>query len=130
MPGPLCKPIYWVGSSLKDLREFPEDPRYDVGVALRVAQQGGKHPNAKPLKGFGSADVLEIVTNDEGGTYRGVYTVRFSGTIYVLDAFQKKSKIGIETPKADIDRIKGRLKQAEALDAEAKSEARSGKRKH
>jgi phage-related protein len=84
-----------------------------MGFALFLAQQGGKHADAKPLRGFGGAGVLEIVEDHRGDTYRAVYTVRFAGRIYVLHAFQKKSKSGIETPKAEINLIKSRLKRAE-----------------
>lgn len=91
---------------------MPEDVKDIFGHALDLAQAGLKHEDAKPLKGFGSAGVLEVVENDEGGTYRAVYTVRLRGWIYVLHCFQKKSTKGIETPKADIDLIKSRLKDA------------------
>ena len=83
-----------------------------MGFALYQAQTGGKHVDAKPLKGFGGAGVLEIVA-DEAGAPCGVYTVKFAGAVYVLDVFQKKSKKGIKTPQEDINRIKTRLKAAE-----------------
>ena len=73
------------------------------------------HPDAKPLKGFGSAGILEIVEDWRGNAYRAVYTVRFANAIYVLHCFQKKAKHGIETPKPDMDLIRERLKEAEAL---------------
>lgn len=107
------KPIFWIGSALDDIKEFPEDVRRAVGFALYQAQGGGKHVNAKPLKGFGSAGVLEVVEDDDGNTYRAVYTVKFAGAVYVLHTFQKKSKHGISTPKREIDLIKERLKRAE-----------------
>jgi phage-related protein len=78
-----------------------------------LAQHGGKHSQAKPLKGFGSAGVLEVVEDDDGNTYRAVYTVKFANAIYVLHCFQKKSNKGIETPKQDIDLIRDRLKFAQ-----------------
>ena len=109
---PPRKPIKWVGSSKKDLKEMPEDVQDVFGFALGLAQAGQKHDAAKPLKGFGSAGVLGVVESDEGGTYRAVYTVRLDHWIYVLHCFQKKSTKGIETPKADIDLIKSRLKDA------------------
>lgn len=84
-----------------------------MGQALDIAQWGRKHPDAKPLTGFGGASVLEVVEDYDGDTYRAVYTVRFAGAIYVLHAFQKKSKKGITTLKSDIDLIKSRLKKAE-----------------
>jgi phage-related protein len=85
-----------------------------MGYALYVAQLGDKHRDAKPLRGFGSAGVLEIVSDHQGDTFRCIYTVRIAGSVYVLHAFQKKSKIGHETPKAEIDLIKRRLRDAES----------------
>ncbi len=107
------KSLFWVGSSRADLRAFPEEVRHVIGFALYQAQAGGKHIAAKPLKGFGGAGVLEIVEDHDGSTFRTVYTVKFAGAVYVLDAFQKKSKKGSKTPQRDIDRIKKRLKTAE-----------------
>jgi|SRR6516164_1510409 len=106
------KPVRWIGRSLEDLRRFPEDVRRRVGVALWEAQLGAKAGYAKPLKGFGSAGVLEIVDDFDGNSYRAVYTVRFAGMVYVLHAFQKKSKKGIETPKSELHLIEQRLKRA------------------
>lgn len=106
------KPLHWVGSSRDDIREMPEEVKDEFGHALDQAQAGEKHPSAKPLKGFGSAAVLEIVADDVGGTYRAVYTVKFAAAVYVLHVFQKKSKKGIATPKAEIDKVKRRLKIA------------------
>ena len=80
-----------------------------------MAQQGGKHRDAKPLKGFGGAGVVEIVTDYRGDTFRAVYTVRLAGAIYVLHVFQKKSKRGSETPKADMKLIEQRLREAEKI---------------
>jgi phage-related protein len=108
----LLKPVEWIGSSRDDLREFPEDVQQIMGFALYRAQLGKKHPDAKPLKGFKGAGVLEIVENFDGDTYRAVYTVKLEGIVYVLHAFQKKSKQGIATPKQDIDLIESRLKRA------------------
>src|SRR5262245_33903244 len=79
----------------------------------RLAQRGEKHPDAKPLKGFGGAGVLEVVEAYDGDTYRAIYTVKFASIVYVLDVFQKKSKRGNKTAKHDIERIKARLKMAE-----------------
>ena len=83
-----------------------------MGFALYLAQIGDKHPQAKPLKGFGGAGVLEVVEDHDGETYRATYTVRFAHAIYVLHVFHKKSKRGTATPKADIDLIKKRLRDA------------------
>jgi len=106
------KPLKWVGSSKRDLDRMPEDVKDVFGHAIDVAQAGGKHPDAKVLAGFGSAGVLEVVEDFLGDTYRAVYTVRFTGWVYVLHCFQKKSKSGIRTPKADLDLIRTRLKAA------------------
>jgi phage-related protein len=106
------KPVEWVGSARDDLKAFPGDVVREIGHALYVAQIGGKHPSAKPLTGdkeFKGAGVLEIVEDHDGSAYRAVYTVKFAGAIYVLHAFQKKSKRGIATPKSDIELIKRRL---------------------
>jgi phage-related protein len=107
------RPLFWVGSSRRDLREFPEPVKDVIGHALFIAQLGGKHQDAKPLKGFGGAGVLEFVEDFAGDTYRAVYTVRFADAVYVLHAFQKKSKKGVKTPQKDLDLIKERLTRAE-----------------
>ena len=109
------KPIAWVGSSKKDLMALPLEVRKFFGHALDFAQRGDKHDAAKVLKGFGGAGILELVDNDQDGTYRAVYTVKFAKAVFVLHCFSKKSKRGIETPKEDIDIIRARLKVAEAL---------------
>ena len=106
------KPPFWVGSARNDLLGFPETVKNDLGVALSVAQFGGKHPKAKPWKGQG-AGVLEIVGDYRGNTFRAVYTVRFEGAIYVLHAFQKKSPSGIRTAQTDVDLIARRLRSAQ-----------------
>jgi phage-related protein len=107
--------LRWIGSAKKDLLAMPDEVQQSFGFALYNAQVGLLHPDAKPLKGFGSAGILEIVEDWRGNAYRAVYTVRFAQTVYVLHCFQKKSKHGIETPKADIDLIRARLKEAEAM---------------
>lgn len=91
---------------------MPRGVKLAVGAALAGAQLGGKSPIAKVLKGFGDASLLEIIEDDSGGTYRAVYTVRFAGVVYVLHAFQKKSKSAIKTTRADIALIKQRLNAA------------------
>jgi len=107
------KPLEWIGSSRKDLGAFPEDVKDVMGFALHLAQTGGKHKDAKPLKGHKGAGVLEIIDDYDGDTYRAVYTIRFEEAVYVLHAFQKKSKSGISTPKEDTRIINQRLKTAE-----------------
>ncbi len=106
------KPLFWVGSSKKDLLGMPEQVVDVFGYALYLAQSGNKHQQAKPLKGFGSAGVLEVVEDYDGSTYRAVYTLRFINAVYVLHCFQKKSRKGIETSKADKDMMVARLKLA------------------
>jgi phage-related protein len=117
---PSLKPVNWVGSSRKDLREFPDPVRDHFGYALYVAQCGGKHRDAKVLSGFGGAGVLEIVKNYHGDTFRVVYTLRHAGAVYVLHVFQKKSKTGRETPRRDVDLIRQRLREAEQIVEERK----------
>src|SRR3954464_5251679 len=109
------RPLSWVGASLKDLSAFPEEVKDVMGYALHLAQVGEKSPAAKPLKGFGGAGVLEVVDDFDGDTYRAVYTVKFAGAVYALHAFQKKSRKGSQTSKADIAKVKARLKQAEEI---------------
>lgn len=106
------RPLTWIGSSLDDLRGFPERVREHVGFALYQAQLGLKHSDAKPLAGLGPG-VLEVVSDLRSDTWRAVYTVRFREAVYVLHAFQKKARKGIATPKADVDLIRRRLKAAE-----------------
>ena len=106
------KPVHWVGSSKEDLSAFPDEVKRRVGGALWDAQVGRKAPFAKPLKGFGSGSVLEVVDDFDGDTYRAVYTVRFREVVYVLHAFQKKSRHGIQTPKHEIELVRQRLKRA------------------
>lgn len=106
------KPVRWIGNSRDDVRAFPEPVRLRVGGALWEAQTGRKARWAKPLKGFGGAGVLEVVDDHDGDTYRAVYTVRFADVVYVLHAFQKKSKSGIATPRHEIALIEQRLKRA------------------
>jgi phage-related protein len=104
--------VVWVGSSLEDLRAFPEEVQQTMGYALYLAQVGDKHPDAKPLKGFSGAGVLEVTVDHVGDTYRAVYTLTLRDTIYVLHAFQKKSKHGIATPQRDLELVRQRLRRA------------------
>lgn len=109
----VLKPLFWVGSALEEVRAFPLAVRRQIGFALYLAQTGGKHMDAKPLKGFGGAGVLELVESHAGNTYRGVYTVKLAGAVYALHAFQKKSKKAVQTPKQHLDLIRERLRRAE-----------------
>lgn len=112
----LARPLIWIGSSRKEYLEFPAKVQDSFGFELFLAQTGQHPPSAKPLRGLGSGTV-ELVDNFDGDTYRAVYTVRFESAVYVLHAFKKKSKQGIKTPQSDIELIKRRLREAEAVDA-------------
>ena len=105
------KPLHWVASAKKDYQTFPEEVQNEMGYAPGLAQLGAKHPNAKPWKGDGPG-VFEVVEDHRGDTFRAIYTVRFAEVIYVLHAFQKKSKSGIKTPQEDVKLIGERLKRA------------------
>lgn len=118
------KPLRWVGSSKRDLKKFPAEVQDEFGFALHLAQIGKRALSAKPFKGLGG--VVELVENHDGDTFRAMYTARFSGVVYVLHAFQKKSKTGIKTPRQDVDLIRRRLQAAEALHA-ATEEEENGK---
>ena len=108
---PARKPLIWVGDSLEMVKSFPDTVRGEIGAALYRAQLGGKHVSAKPLRDIGPG-ILEVVSDHRGDTFRAVYTVRLAGRVYVLHAFQKKSKTGIATPKSEIELVKQRLKRA------------------
>jgi len=110
---PREKPVQWVGSAKKDYQTFPAAVQDEMGYALGLAQLGARHPHAKSWKGEGPG-VLEIVEDHRGDTYRAVYTVHFADVVYVLHAFQKKSKSGIKTPQEDVKLIGERLKRARA----------------
>ena len=109
----VAKPLFWIGSSRKDVQSFPVEVKKTVGFALWLAQLEGRHLDAKPLQGFGGAGVLEVVEDYQGDTYRAVYTVRLASAVYVLHAFQKKSTRGRKTPQHEIELIRQRLKRAE-----------------
>ena len=100
------------------MRGFPSEVRRDVGYALYAAQQGETDPSVKPLRGFGGGSALEIIAQHRGDTWRVVYTVRYAEAIYVLHAFQKKSRQGIATSKKDIELIHQRLGEAGRLHRE------------
>ena len=115
---PAVKTLIWIGSSLKDFRDFPGIVKSEMGYALFAAQCGGRHRKAKTLKGTGDAGLAEIAQDYRGDTFRAVYTVRFASAVYVLHAFQKKSKAGIATPKTDLRIVEQRLREAELLHKE------------
>ena len=106
------KELEWIASSRKDMQALPRSVQRTFGYALYAAQCGEKPPEAKPLKGFGGAGILELIEDYRGDTYRAVYTVRFAAVVYVLHVFQKKAKRGTATPKQELDLIRDRLKRA------------------
>lgn len=107
------RPLDFIAGARQELKTFPVEVQHDIGRALMAVQSGFKPRNAKPLKGFGGASVLEIIEDHRGSTYRVIYTIRFGKIIYVLHCFQKKSKKGISTPKQNLDLIRKRLSRAE-----------------
>lgn len=124
---PAVKSVVWVGSALKDLKEFPDEVQREVGNALRQAQYGRKAASAKPLSGFGGASVLEVVEDFHTDTYRAVYTIRFQDAVYVLHTFQKKSTRGASTPKGHLDLVRARLRDAEELSRLRREQAERSK---
>ena len=111
-PRPL-KPVDWVGTARRDLRELPPAVQRFFGQAILTAQAGGKALDAKPLKGFGGASVVEIVCSHQGNAFRVVYTTKYPDSICILHVFQKKSRSGSKTSLADIKTIKRRLREVE-----------------
>lgn len=109
------RPLVWMGSSRKDLQMFPYPVQRHVGYAIYVAQRGSKHRDAKVLTGFAGAGVLEVVADFRGDTFRVVYTLKYSDSVYVLHAFQKKSKSGRATPRRDMALVEQRLRDAERV---------------
>lgn len=112
---PMMKPVIWVGSSRRDLRAFPEAVRDHIGYALYVAQRGGRHRDTKTMAGMGGGHVIEVIKNHRGDTFRAVYTLHLVRAVYVLHAFQKKSKSGIATPRRELELIEQRLREAEEI---------------
>jgi phage-related protein len=105
------RPLIWRGTSKSDYMAFPATVQREMGYALFLAQAGKRHATmAKILKGFGGGTVVEVKETYGGDAYRAIYTVRFAEAVYVLHAFQKKSKTGVKTPKADVNLIGKRLK--------------------
>jgi phage-related protein len=103
--------VEWLVDSLTTLRRFPVGVRHKLGFALYLAQIGERHESAKRLHGF-EGPVWEVGAEDRSGTYRAVYVVNLGDAVYVLHAFQKKSKTGMATPRSEIDLIRRRLKLA------------------
>ena len=115
------KKLTWLVDSLSHVKSFPAGVQDDIGYALYAAQLGEMSTKAKPLHGLGGG-VMEIAANDESGTYRAVYTVSIGDAIYVIHAFQKKSKAGIATPQSEIELVRQRLRllRSEVKNAEKK----------
>ncbi|MBC8549267.1 MAG: type II toxin-antitoxin system RelE/ParE family toxin [Candidatus Brocadiales bacterium] len=109
----MLKPIIWISSSLKDLKKFPNEVQREFGYALYQAQMNKKHHKTKQLRGFDG--VMEIVSDYDKDTYRGIYAYKLGENIYVLHSFKKKSKKGIKTPKEEIEVTKQRLKIAKEV---------------
>lgn len=125
----VSREVIFVGPAQDNLRAFPDAVRKLVGFALYRAQEGKMHPNAKPLKEFGGAGVLEIVVDSHSDTYRVVYTVRLSTAVYVLHAFQKKSTHGVATPQHELDLVRRRLVWAQHIDTARMAEQEQGEKK-
>ena len=111
---PVLRPLVWMGNAKRNLQAFPKGAQKLIGDELQLIQFGGMPKDAKPFKGVGSG-VFEIALRFEGDAYRTVLAVQLGERIYVLHAFQKKSKKGIATPKPDVDLIKQRYKEAKEL---------------
>ena len=129
MTSPERRPLFWIASSRRDLKAMPAAVQKKFGTALLDVQYGDTPADAKPLKGFGGAGVLEITEEYQTDTFRAVYTVTLASGVYVLHVFLKKSKHGIATPKRDIDLVKRRYQVAREHDARLRSgdrEARHG----
>jgi phage-related protein len=114
LEAPVMRPVVWMGNSRRNIQEFPHDARRLMGGQLLLLQYGGMPKAAKPFKGIGSG-LIEIALRHDGEAYRTVVALQLGRTIYVLHAFQKKSKKGIATPKQDVDLIKQRYKEAKEL---------------
>lgn len=102
--------VSWIKAAQKEFMAFPEAVREDMIVALNDAARGLMPDTAKPFKGVGSG-VFEIALRHQGDAFRAIYAVQIGAAVWVIDAFQKKSKSGIKTPQMDVDRIRERLKQ-------------------
>jgi phage-related protein len=113
VPAVPLRPLYWIASSLKDLKAMPVPLQKAFGTALRSVQLGRTPGTAKPLKGFEGAGVLELVEDYDRGTHRAVLPVNSPSVVYVLHVFQKKAKRGIATPRQEIDLVRTRYKLAQ-----------------
>ena len=108
------RPVSWIKAARKDFEEFPDDVQEDMLNALTMAAEGGKSDNAKPFKGV-DGGVFEIAIRYRGDAFRAVYAVKIGEDIWVIHAFQKKSKKGIKTPQEEVDLIRERLKRLQEV---------------
>ena len=104
------RPISWIKAARRDFEEFPEDVQSDMLDALTVAAEGGKSDKAKPFKGV-EGGVFEIALRYRGDAFRTLYAVKIGVDVWVIHAFQKKSKAGIKTPQMEVDLIRDRIKR-------------------
>ncbi|HEY0147940.1 MAG TPA: type II toxin-antitoxin system RelE/ParE family toxin [Allosphingosinicella sp.] len=119
------KRVNWIGSSKKDLLAMPEEVRRTFGYALSLAQNNLPYEDTKMLTGFG-LPLVEILEDDDGDTYRAVYTARLGDAIYVLHCFKKKSTKGRNIPKRDKETIEARLAEARRREAEEAKHRKKG----
>jgi phage-related protein len=104
------RPISWLKAARREFEAFPDDTQAGLLRALTIAAEGSKADIAKPFKGVGGG-VFEIALKHRGDAFRVIYAVQIGPDLFVIDAFQKKSKSGIRTPQVDVDRIKERIKR-------------------
>ncbi len=114
---PIIRLIRWMGNSKKNLQKFPDEAQKIIGDELQIMQFGRMPKDVKPFKGVG-AGVFEIAIKYDKEAYRTVLAVQLGERIYILHAFQKKSKKGIATPKPDVDLIKQRYREAKELESD------------
>lgn len=111
---PYLRPLVWMGKSRRSIQAFPEGAQKLLGDELQLIQFGDLPKNAKAFRGVGSG-VIELALRYDTGAYRTVVAVQLGRKIYVLHAFQKKSKAGLKTPQQDVDLIRQRYKEAKEL---------------
>jgi phage-related protein len=111
---PRRRPLFFIGSSKKDLRALPDDVKDVFGQALLDVQYGDYPPGARPFGEGLPREIMKLSEDFDGNTYRAVYTVAFADVVYVLDVFMKKARTGIATPKVDRQRVRARFRAARA----------------
>jgi phage-related protein len=108
------RPVVWIKAARKDFEDFPLEAQIEMGLSLTVVAEGGWPDIAKPLQGLGSG-VVELALRYRGDAFRLVYVLHVGDDIWVVHAFQKKSKTGIKTPKAEVDLIRERIKRVREM---------------